>query len=106
MTKKHEVIRPWFGVEKGQIVTEVGAMFKANVREVTANLDGQGSDDLNECKAELKTARSNLTRAENALKAKDEAIAKLQESNKELENQLTESLGRIVELENKGADKK
>lgn len=80
MTKKYEVIRPWFGVEKGQIVTEVGAMFKANVREVTAKIE-----EDNDLKKENKALKSKI---------------------KELENQLTESLGRIVELENKGADKK
>lgn len=80
MTKKYEVIRPWFGVEKGQIVTEVGAMFKANVREVTAKIE-----EDNDLKKENKALKSKI---------------------KELENQLTESLGRIVELESKGADKK
>ena len=88
MTKQYEVIKPWYGVEKGQIVTKVGEMFKANVREVTADL---GSNDAGDLKAELKAVRSSLTRAENANKSKDEVIAKLQETIKELEAKLTDT---------------
>ena len=88
MTKQYEVIKPWFGVKQGQIVTQVGEMFKANVREVTADL---GSNDAGDLKAELKAVRSNLTKAENANKSKDEVIAKLQETIKELEAKLTDT---------------
>lgn len=76
MTKKFEVITPWYGVEKGQILTKVGKNFMPNVRLVTAN-SGDGLEKKNK---ELKSK----------LKKSEEQVSLLQ--------------GRIVDLENKLLD--
>lgn len=71
---KYEVVNPWFGVKKGDLLESVGEMFLPNVRLVTANSSNEDSEDL---KKEITALKSKVTKAENALSAKDEEIKSL-----------------------------
>lgn len=71
---KYEVVNPWFGVKKGDLLEGVGEMFLPNVRLVTANNANEDNEDL---KKEITALKSKVTKAENALSAKDEEIKSL-----------------------------
>lgn len=75
MAKKYEVVRPWFGVAKGQIIESdnLSPNFKANVREVGAELAAATTDT-----GEVKKLNAALKKSEAAAAEKDKRIAELE----------------------------
>lgn len=73
---KYEVIIPWTGVEKGQVIEidNLSHFIRANVRPFNAVVESEDSADL---KKEITALKTKLTKSENSLTAKDAEIEAL-----------------------------